>query len=69
MKKPIILLILIVITFTSGDLKANDRAAAGLLDKKFQDSFITHRVYNPKQKTYYYYNANEIYKTESKKSR
>jgi hypothetical protein len=55
--------------YKPGQLDTGDKDAVEYLNKYFPNNFITHRVYDPKNKIYIYYDANKIIRTEPKKIR
>jgi len=53
--------------YKPGQYDDNDKRVVEHFNKYFPNSFIIHRVYDPNNKKYIYYNANKIYKYEKSK--
>jgi len=55
--------------YKPGQYDTGDKKSVAHFNKYFPNNFIIHRVYDPKNKIYIYYDADKIYKTEPKKNR
>jgi RHS repeat-associated protein len=52
--------------YAPGQLRDDDKKFVNALNDKYPNNYIIHKVYDPINKKYYYYNEKEIYRTEKR---